>query len=194
MYRTECDWCHKKIRTSTEQYVEVSIEVVTRETDRLGRERNDDEPMRFFHVAPRRTRDEWDRLGLEVRSEEIGDCCYTRALRAIEGRDFGEPDAGHEWRLVPIAAGAAPLPTGQKAFDTGLDDELWTFLCTLAPAPRFKLRDALAAVSIDTLTLVAELSDAELLAVNGIGPTLLRKLRAFIAERETAAATLKVRA
>jgi hypothetical protein len=193
MYRTECDWCHNQIHTSREQYVEVSIEVVTHETDHLQRPKNEQEPTRFFHVAPRRSCDEWDRLGLEVRSEDIGDCCYTRALRAIEGTDFDEPDAGFEWRLVPLVDGPLPAQAGDPRGRAGLDDDLHAFLQTLAPSPRFKLRHALADAGITTLTLASELTDDELLAVNGIGPTLVRKLRAFVAQRNGVKAP-KVRA
>jgi hypothetical protein len=104
MFHYQCDWCGERINAHRDQYVKASIEIVTHETDRLGREETETEPTRFFHVAPLRSSEEWNRLGLEVRSEEIGDCCYTRALKAIEGRDFDAPDAGMEWRLVPVGA------------------------------------------------------------------------------------------
>ncbi len=104
MYHHQCDWCGGVIRTSSEQYVRARIDIVTGRKDYAKRDDNETEPSRFFHVAPRRSGDEWDRLGIEVRSEEIGDCCYTRALKAIEAQGFDEPDAGLEWRLVPVGA------------------------------------------------------------------------------------------
>ncbi|MFZ2049532.1 MAG: hypothetical protein WAU69_01215 [Solirubrobacteraceae bacterium] len=106
MYQYECDWCGRRINPFREQYVEASIEIVTGEKDYAGRAQNRVEPSRFFHVTPLRSREEWDRLGLEleVGSEEIGDCCYTRALRHIEPADLSEPDMGLEWRLVPVGA------------------------------------------------------------------------------------------
>jgi hypothetical protein len=106
MFHTVCDWCRKSIKTGTEPYVRALIEIRTLERDRLNKRVDETEPTRFFHCAPLRSRGEWDRLGLdiEVRSDELGDCCYTRALRAIEGGDFDAPDAGFEWRLLPVGA------------------------------------------------------------------------------------------
>lgn len=61
------------------------------------------EPTRFFHATKLRNLDEMDRLGI-VLKEDLGDCCYTRALRAIEGiAPDTPPDMGLEWRLMPIS-------------------------------------------------------------------------------------------
>lgn len=130
MYHHACDWCGERINTTREQYVELAVEIVTLETERIREQRvRETEPTRFFHVTPLRSRDEWDRLGLdiEVRSDDLGDCCYTRALRAIEGNGFDEPDAGLEWRLVPVGATVSEPSAGEaEPCDKGvLAEPLW---------------------------------------------------------------------
>jgi predicted flap endonuclease-1-like 5' DNA nuclease len=43
--------------------------------------------------------------------------------------------------------------------------------------------DALAAIGVTTLSRVAEMSDADLLALHGVGPKALRILRDTLADR-----------
>jgi hypothetical protein len=204
MYHYQCDWCGKRINEVSEQYVRANIRIVTTEVERFSGKRIDEvEPTRFFHVTPLRTRSEWDRLGLdiEVGSDKLGDCCYTRALRAIEGGDFDEPDAGLEWRLVPVGARILDTPSRPRVPGgaPGCPDGVWAdpglaeFLGTLAPSPRHKMARALAEGGIETLGLVEELDDEELLALDGMGAITLAKLRSFIAARQ-AGLDRKVRA
>jgi hypothetical protein len=194
MFRTECecDWCGEEIDTRRDQYVKARISVITGELDHLRRPVEEAEPTRFFHVTPRRSRDEWDRLGLEVRSEAIGDCCYTRALRAIEGRGFDEPDAGMEWRLMPITARPERASYGRQgsriapAEPVDADADLAAFLNTLVPPHGERLGHALAGEGITELDQLEAMSDGDLLLLKGVGLTLLRKLRAFLAARAEA--------
>jgi len=137
MYHYQCDWCGEQIRVASEQHVRANIALVTDQTDYRGKREEEAEPSRFFHVTPRRSRDEWDRLGLEVRNEEIGDCCYTRALRAIEGSGWEEPDAGLEWRLVPVGARLTEDGAIEEPSCDPLDWEpLWTTSTHGHPIPR----------------------------------------------------------
>lgn len=193
MYHTQCDWCGKQIDTESEQYASAGIKIVTLEHGRFGGERVDEhEPTRFFHVTPLRSREEWDRLGLDVelRSAELGDCCYTRALRAIEGGDFDEPDAGLEWRLAPL--GASISSAARSANQTPLsepvapDADLRTFIYTFAPSPRHKLLDACARLGITNLDQLDAMTDDEIIALEGWGMISCKKVRSFIAARNEA--------
>jgi hypothetical protein len=125
MYHYQCDWCGEQIRVSSEPYVRANIALVTNQTDYRGKREEEAEPSRFFHVTPRRSRDEWDRLGLEVKNEAISDCCYTRALRAIEGSGWEEPDAGLEWRLVPVGTRLSDEGVEESSCDPLDGEPLW---------------------------------------------------------------------
>lgn len=184
MYHCECDWCRERIDTDKQQYVRASIKMVTGKSDSLGRPDDETEPTRFFHVTPLRSRDEWDRLGIEVRSNEIGDCCYTRALRAIEGGDFEAPDAGLEWRLMPVDGGGERGTTRQPR--VAADADLEAFFATLAPSPRHRLWGRFDRQGISTLEQLDAMTDDELLALEGVAWVTRCKIRAFIAARNEA--------
>jgi hypothetical protein len=195
MYHYQCDWCGKQINTERKQYVKASISIVTLEKDRIREERvAQAEPTRFFHVTPLRSKDEWDRLGLdiEVGSDDLGDCCYTRALRAIEGHDFDEPDAGLEWRLMPIDGADEPVTqerSGSRrppAQPVDADADLEAFYFTLAPSQRHKLWGQFEAQGISDLDQLSAMSDDELIALDGVAWLTRCKIREFIAARDEA--------
>ncbi len=187
MYRHECDWCGKRIDVHGEPYVKASIEIVNTSKDWKGTREKRIEPTRFFHVTPLRSREEWNRLGIEVKDESVGDCCYTRALKSIEGEpEGGTPDMGLEWRLVPVGA---RVSEGRRASrepgkPVQLSDGVLEFLNTLAPAPRTALNRALRNSHLTTLDEIEEMGDSELMGIKGIGQTTVTKLRQYIAADE----------
>lgn len=191
MYYYLCDWCGKSISAGQETYVKAAIEIVNTSIGARGRPKTTTEPARFFHVNPIRSRNEWDRLGIEVKDESLGDCCYTRALKAIEGQpDWETPDMGMEWRLVPIGATIqekAHRAVGQpEPLVVSPDAGLSELLATFTPSPRNALARALGNAGISTLEQLEAMSDDELMATPRIGWTTRTRIRAFIAARNEA--------
>lgn len=192
MYRMHCDWCGDSIDTSREQYVRARIEVMTGKKDYAGREETETEPTRFFHMEPLRTRDEWDRLGLQLEVRvPVGDCCYTRMLRAIEPVADGEPaDAGLEWRLMPVAGenegqqAALACPEDLVRLWRLCEDKVW-----YRKEPAFKALNGLLCPGmtcprdyehrhIDTVgDLRRAVADGSLRRVRGIGPKKLQEIK-----------------
>lgn len=226
MYHYECDWCHERIDVHRKPYVKVSIDVIGTTTDYRGKREAQVEPARFFHAAPLRSRDEWDRLGLglEVKDETLSDCCYTRALRAIEGDDFSAPDAGFEWQLVPVGSKVEGdvVRVPDQGEDFGIDNEpLWTYK-TVSGRPMVWLRDEDALQRLGRVMVYANrpcpvtyseagirtvgdlraaVAGDSLTDVEGVGPKTARAvtgaLERFLAESEqapTAAAKGRVKA
>jgi hypothetical protein len=184
MYHFACDWCGEQIKTQREPYVETSIQLISLGTDRLGKREQHMGPTRFFHARDLQSVDELDRLGIEVKHEEIGDCCYTRALKQLEGVPVTDPGAGLEWRLVPVEGDEklAGGPVRVKGKLVERDDELEAFCkwhTARAPGQRIALRRALDAGNIETFQLLTELTDQDLRSLPGIGPRIVAAIREY---------------
>jgi hypothetical protein len=190
MYHYECDYCGARINVQNVPYVTAAITFITGNQDRLGNPEKLVEPTRFFHAHSTRGLEECDRLGIEVNAEKLGDCCYTRALKQLEGVPVTDPGKGLEWRLVPAESEQKRAASGKShVVQVAVDADLTDFLETLATPHRTRTRRALGRAGIHTLDEVAARSDDELMALEGIGGTLRCKLRAFIAAREKAQVT-----
>jgi hypothetical protein len=193
MYRYQCDYCGEQIAVERgTPYIEARIQFITGNADRLGKPEMLLEPSRFFHAHSVRGLEECDRLGIEVNAEELGDCCYTRALRQLEGVPVTDPGAGLEWRLMPAGETAQePRHAGTTPPSRSVppDADMAAFLATLAKAHRTRTQNALRRAGLHTLEQAAAASDDELMRAPGIGWTLRCKLRAFVAAREKSKAT-----
>lgn len=190
MYHYECDWCGEPIKVEKEPFVKASITLVTtKRRDYSSKREEYAEPTRFFHAHDLRSVDEFDRLGIEVKHESLGDCCYTRALRQIEGvAPDTPPDMGLEWRLVPInePQGEAAARDSVNRLSTGPDAELEDFLATLSPSWKTRIGNALQRAKVSTLDQLALLSPSEITRISEMGFGTFQRLMVFIEERERA--------
>jgi hypothetical protein len=182
MYHYQCDWCGESIDVKL-PYVRAAIEVVTTARSRLGEREKVIEPTRFFHAHDLRGVEEFDRLGIEVKDQNLGDCCYTRALRQIEGVGPDTlPDMGLEWRLVPVGAEIAS-PSPRRSRKQPPPDGPWNpdavisrFVLGLSP----KVKHAVRRARINTVEQIEGMSDEEILRLDGIGYGTLCKMRELV--------------
>ena len=189
-YRTHCDWCGKHLAYEDDQAVM---------------------PVTIYH---RRGRGAMDAKWAEETSVTRHFCarpkaggdgpvddrerCYDRAIAAIKGTAVSDPGLGMEWRIVPIGEGApAPLPppvrapgvpvpplTGPEldvAFaGTRVTRELHALLEQF-PSKRQRVLPRAGIVSLDQ---VVAMTDAQLLAIDGVGKGMLARLREAVAARK----------
>jgi hypothetical protein len=198
MYHYECDYCGGRINAGDVPYVRARIAFITGNQDRFGEQEELIEPTRFFHAHSVRGLEECDRLGIEVNAEKLGDCCYTRALKQLEGVPVTDPGVGMEWRLLPVGhegredreARLNGEPIWDKAHKHPWPREEFSFL--RSPARVFP--GDLRSLGIETFgDLRGAIESGELRQVRGIGQKTFelfkRETEAFLAAREKAQVT-----
>lgn len=180
-YKVHCDWCGSWLRPEDDRaLMPVTIERRGGRGTLDARWAEETKVTRHFCVTPKDDdldRGGRNRMGL-VPDEDDAHSCYERAIQAIRGKELRDPGMGLEWRLVAVPGGG---PQDEPA--PPIDEEFQSVLDSL-PA---SYRNVLPRAGIRSLAEVAEMSDDELLAVDRIGPAVLKILREAIARREQVA-------
>lgn len=164
-YYIECDWCGASLHKREHATLEVKVKRI-RETTLKELWAAETKPTRHLCVTPKRHDDELDRMGLSGLVEDGEPSCYERAIAAIRGREVTPPDMGLEWRLVRTPESPQPRPV--------IADDLQAVLAKLVP----KVRYALPRAGITTLEQVTEMTDEQLLRLDGVGQGTVDALRA----------------
>jgi len=122
-YYTECNWCGADLKGR--DHASLPVKVKRQRRGRLDAHWAEEvRPTLHFCVADDGA--DYDRLGLD-RPDGDADCCFTRALAAINGTSLEAPDMGLEWRLVPVGATVNEASDGEaEPVDEGvLAEPLW---------------------------------------------------------------------
>jgi hypothetical protein len=163
-YRVRCDWCGCDLRHG--EFAELPVSIKRRRTSALD-SKWAEEVRPTLHLCVNANQGH-ERMGITLPDDT--DACYERAIAAITGTTTEQPDMGMEWRLVPIGATVHPPP---KAGAEAAPD-LAEILSHLPPQFRYALPEA----GISTLAQLDAMTDSQLLAIKGIGPTVVARLRA----------------
>lgn len=194
-YRTHCDWCGAHLAYEDDQAIMPVTIYHRRGKGALDAKWAEEVGVtRHFCAAPKSE---------DGRPQGSGTKCYDRAIAAIKGTPVGDPGMGMEWRLVPIEGEEQPAATGDGdgastsapsvpappagdpaavvAFaDTHVTRELRDVITTRLATKRHGVLPRAGIVSLDQ---VAVMSDADLLAIDGVGRGTVRRLREAVAER-----------
>jgi DNA-binding XRE family transcriptional regulator len=198
-YWTECDWCGKSLVDEDRAEMRVTIYRTKGRTELQAAWAKEVKVTRHFCVAPKdRDLDEagHDRMGLTP-DEAVEKSCYDRAIEVLTGTPTDDPGKGYEWRLMPVAPttekvspaiapssvhDATPLPEVVDLPDASAGRRhrtaRGTSLSEAGLTPR--ARHALVRADIVTLEEVAERTEAELMALNGVGPHSIEQLAAAL--------------
>ena len=177
-YRVHCDWCGTHLGHDDDRAV-MPVTFERARSTKHGPWAQEVKVTRHFCITPESDDlDRWgrNRMGL-VPDEDDAESCYERAIQTMTGKDLRDPGMGLEWRLVAVPGGPSDEPPPP------VDDAFQRMLDTLPVS----CRNVLPRAGITTFERVAAMSDEELLAVDRVGPAVLKALRAAIAERERVA-------
>ncbi len=177
-FRTHCDWCAKWLNNGVDRAV-MPVTFKRQVETRHAHWAEEVKATRHFCITPEPDDlDRWgrDRMGLVPDSDDA-DSCYDRAIQAITGTELREPGMGLEWRLVRVAratdsAETEPNTPLAPAAST-VDDDLWRVMAALPASYKFVLPRA----GITSMSQLEAMSDAELLALDRIGPAVLKVIR-----------------
>jgi hypothetical protein len=189
-YRTHCDWCGAHLAYEADQAIMPVTIYHRRGKGALDAKWAEEVGVtRHFCAEPKSE---------DGRPQGSGTKCYDRAMAAIKGTPVADPGMGMEWRLVAIEGDAQPAtaadgdatsapaapagdPAAVVAFEnTHVTRELHDVITTRLASKR---RGVLPRAGIVSLDQVAVMSDAELLAIDGVGRGTVRRLREAVAER-----------
>jgi hypothetical protein len=162
-YRVVCDWCGCNLTSG--HFAELPVNIKHRRRSALDSAwASEARPTMHFCVP---SDEGHDRMGIQ---SEGGDGCYERAKAMIEGAVSERPDMGMEWRLVPIGGVVLAARDLRRKAEPDLAE-----LLSHLPA---QFRYALPEAGITTLAQFDEMTDEQLLAIKGMGPGVLARLRA----------------
>jgi hypothetical protein len=190
-YRTHCDWCGTHLAYEDDQAIMPATVYHRRGKGALDAKWAEEVSItRHFCARPK-----VDANG----AADDRDRCYDRSIAAIKGTPVSDPGLGMEWRLVGIGDGAsAPGPKSDRApgvppppatdpseivafAGTHVTRELHEAVLRELPAKRRRVLPRAGIVSLDQ---AAAMTDEQLLAIDGIGRGLVRRLRAEIVARD----------
>jgi hypothetical protein len=173
-YRIHCDWCGVRIDSSDDQAI-MPVTIKRKRGTRHEPWAEETKTTRHFCVAAEPEdldRNGRDRMGL-VPDADDAHSCYGRAVQAITGTELRDPGMGLEWRLVAVVrddgSPLRPTPDRQVSVDEGLE----RVMAALPASYKYVLPRA----GITSLSQLEELSDAEILALDRVGPAVLRVIR-----------------
>ena len=184
-YRTHCDWCGTHLAFEADQAVMPVTIYHRRGKGALDAKWAEETGVTRHFCAPGKGEDLTDR--------DRSQSCYERAVGAVKGTPLSDPGFGMEWRMMPIAdeppakvaKPKVPAPSTDLVDPVELDGaqvtrELHDVIVQQLPGRK---RSVLPGCGIVSLDQVASMTDAELLAIDGIGRRTLVLLRAAVDER-----------
>jgi hypothetical protein len=163
-YSVRCDWCGCNL--SSGHFAEMPVKIKHRRRSALDSAWADEVRPTMHFCVP--SDEGHNRMGIE--SQDGEDCCYERARALISGTSTDTPDMGMEWRLVPVGASILAASNWGREAEPDLAD-----LLSHLPA---QFRYALPRAGITTLAQLDAMTDEQLLAIKGMGPSVLARLRA----------------
>lgn len=178
-YRTHCDWCGEYLAPEDDQAVmPVTIQHRRGNGTLDAKWAEETKPTRHFCASPREERDRngRNRMGI-MAGDSASDSCYDRALAAIRGTESTTPDMGMEWRLVEVGN-----QKDRERVTKKLDAERLACAYWLAGVNRLGSRAMRSLVDayVDA-DRAADMTDEELLALDGVGPGAVRAIREALA-------------